>query len=361
MFQGYNKKPRFSWYPRFDESGLSIEEAVDTVDNLLLNAVSEITKNRKIGILIGGLDSSLLVAIYRKLYPSAEIRTYTAGFDYDDESVPTSKVANLCNTEHKIKRLTIDDFIGEDSLLRPLILSKHEPLHPNEIALCNMEILAKQDGCDLVLCGEGADDIFGGYTNNWTMHERYTGDKPFFEFFLDNYRYFSLEDRFIINEKYLVSDVALLNRFIDESHLPVHMNAYGAYFTQQIHTPGLIARGINAAKVAGIDIAFPYITYPLVEFTNRLPMNLKINGDEGKYVLKRVAERYLPKEIVYRKKHPFPVPFDRWLAEINEWDLNREVFTSKSVSDFNGWKKFMLINLNTFVELHHEFDSAGSW
>ena len=73
--------------------------------------------------------------------------------------------------------------------------------------------------------------------------------------------------------------------------------------------------------------------------------------DTPKFIIKKVAERYLPSEIIYRSKKGFPVPFQKWLGELKEWDFDMNVFTSKDISNFNGWKKFMLINLDAFVKI----------
>ena len=72
--------------------------------------------------------------------------------------------------------------------------------------------------------------------------------------------------------------------------------------------------------------------------------------DIPKFILKKLAEKYLPNKIIYRPKYGFPVPFDLWFKELNDWDLNEEIFKSNNLNNLSGWKKFMLINLNTFFD-----------
>jgi len=67
-----------------------------------------------------------------------------------------------------------------------------------------------------------------------------------------------------------------------------------------------------------------------------------------KHILKKIAEKYLPNAIIYRKKKGFSVPFDSWFSKLEKWPLNKEIFKSDDISEFTGWKTFMLINLNTF-------------
>ncbi len=73
--------------------------------------------------------------------------------------------------------------------------------------------------------------------------------------------------------------------------------------------------------------------------------------DIPKYVLKKVAEKYLNRKIIYRPKKGFPVPFEKWLGDLRRWDFDSDIFISNDISKYNGWKKFMLINLDTFVKV----------
>lgn len=360
------------WHPKFGGTTISFENAMKITEKLLLESIKKISEGKKIGItLSGGLDSSLICAMVRHLYPDDEIYTYSVGFYGDDEFEYSRRVARTNDTIHKEIVLNKEDFIGSESLLRPLIKQKGSPLHPNEIALAEAEGVARSDNCDIVLCGEGADDIFGGYGQILRMYMNYSGDVDFFSYFLNNYRYFSLEDRSIINDRYLVDDVLLLNKYLPKSHCPKEIQNYVFYFIQMIHTTGLITRGTNALKFNKFPPGFPYLDDELVDFVNSLPFDYKVHWksesdaslakslhykeiserlDVPKYLLKKVAEKYLPYDVIYRPKYGFPVPFERWFEGVDSWPLDNIVFKSDDISDFNGWKKFMVINLNTFVE-----------
>ena len=75
----------------------------------------------------------------------------------------------------------------------------------------------------------------------------------------------------------------------------------------------------------------------------------------AKFLLKRASEPYLPEVVIYRKKVPFPMPFDEIMKNVHHWDLDEEIFLSTDISSFNGWKKFMLINLDIFIKEYREF------
>jgi len=368
-----NEKIISEWYPKFEEKKISFEKTKKMVEEILIESIRKLTEGKKIAILLsGGLDSSLIAAICKKLYPNKKIYTYSAGFYGDDEFKYSRQVSKQINSIHKEKLLYKEDYIGNNSLLRLLIRQKGEPLHPNEIALAEIEKIAKEDGCEIALCGEGSDDIFGGYGQNFRMYMNHKKGKPFFKFFLGNYRYFTLEDREkIIRDEYLLDDFKLLCESLIEKEIPRDIRNKIFYFTQKIHTPGLIIRGSNAMRFNNLESGFPYIDSELVDFVNSLPFDFKVRWkskehekksknmyfreisekmDIPKYILKKIAEKYLPHEIIYRSKKGFPVPFDKWFGGLKEWPLNKEIFKSNNISSFNGWKKFMLINLNTFVE-----------
>ncbi|MEM3489134.1 MAG: asparagine synthase C-terminal domain-containing protein, partial [Nitrososphaerota archaeon] len=276
-YQIYNNKIKPFWIPKFSiRSDLSLEHAITETERLLLSAVKRLCyRKKRIGVaLSGGLDSSLICGMLRSLYPDKKIYTYSAGFIGDDEFKYSRKVSEIFNTIHREIILDLEDFIGRSSLLRPLIMLKGAPLHPNEIALANLERIAVRDGCDIVLCGEGADDVFGGYGQLLRMYLNYSANVPFVEYFLDNYRYFTREEQQdLINEKYLINDVDLIKNIFEEEYSPTDLRDKVFYFIQRIHTPGLVMRAMNALKYNGLPPAFPYLDEELVNFVNSLPFD----------------------------------------------------------------------------------------
>ena len=143
------------------------------------------------------------------------------------------------------------------------------------------------------------------------------------------------------------------------------------YFIQRVHTVGLITRGANAMRFNGLPLGFPYIDSHLVNYVNALPFDYKVHwkspedqrvaqgksfwdiseeNDIPKYILKKLAEQYLPQALVYRSKCGFPVPFDTWLSDADSWPLDMTIFKTTDISWLDGWKKFMVINLNAFIK-----------
>lgn len=87
-----------------------------------------------------------------------------------------------------------------------------------------------------------------------------------------------------------------------------------AYLYQKYYLTDDIFTKVDRASMANsLETRAPFVDYRLIEFANRLPAEYKLCNGEGKYILKKLAERILPKEIVHREKHGFPSPVDRWM------------------------------------------------
>lgn len=363
----------------------SLEAAKERIETMLLDSVQKHVGNAKrIGILLsGGLDSSLLCAMCARLYPDREIYSYSIGFKGDDEFEYSSKVSQQFNTKHYKKVLQKNDFFGEDSLLKSLIKQKAAPLHPNELPLAIAGSKARLDLCDCVLCGEGSDDIFGGYGQLLRMYLTYNGNTlDFYKQIMNEYRYFSIEKiTKLLRDEYIVSDIEIIKKAFIDSETPHNLPDYMLYFIQRIHTRGLVERAANALLFSGFRPSFVYLDSALVSYVNSLPFAYKVQFRDGvrqecierelnsngyrslsdnldipKFILKLIAKDYLSDEIIYRRKKGFPVPFNLWDKNENfSFNLNQNIFKTKDISFLNGWEKFMIYNLNCFIEIFEDY------
>jgi asparagine synthetase B (glutamine-hydrolysing) len=79
----------------------------------------------------------------------------------------------------------------------------------------------------------------------------------------------------------------------------------------------IIMRADRMSMGAGLEMRVPYLDYQLIDFAVNLPLKYKIGIFKTKYLVKKVAERYLPKDIIYRKKMGFLLPTEEWLNNKN--------------------------------------------
>jgi len=77
----------------------------------------------------------------------------------------------------------------------------------------------------------------------------------------------------------------------------------------------LLMRADKMSMAEGVEARIPFLDYQLVEFMFNVPGRLKFKGQQTKYLLKKVAEKYLPKDIIYRKKIGFSAPTVRWFEK----------------------------------------------
>ena len=102
------------------------------------------------------------------------------------------------------------------------------------------------------------------------------------------------------------------------------------------------------AMAVGVEARVPFLDTELVEFSLTIPPKLKMKNGETKYILKKVAERYLPKELIYRPKTGFGAPVRKWITE----DLNEMIhcrLSPEKLKDrgiFNVENVWKLINEN---------------
>ena len=89
----------------------------------------------------------------------------------------------------------------------------------------------------------------------------------------------------------------------------------------------LLTKVDRATMTHSLEARVPYLDHRFVEFCARLDPEQKIRGRTHKHILKRIAERHLPKEIVHRGKQGFVMPLSEWLAGRLEGELDRHLGT----------------------------------
>ncbi|MGB1262269.1 MAG: asparagine synthase (glutamine-hydrolyzing) [Cognaticolwellia sp.] len=372
--------------------------------------------------LSGGVDSSLVTAIMSK-YTDEPLKTYTIGFSeagYNEFDFADT-VAKIYNTDHKAINIDVNDYFNT---LNTLINYKDAPLAvPNEVPLYLMSKELKKD-ITVVLSGEGADEIFAGYGRIFRAADDYQNQHALksniatAEQFEKKYGAANFAhdiEHFIYNYSYTKPALkhGLLSKKIDWQAIENKLNqkfidsfdevpnadylTKMMYTFETVHLQGLLSRIDTTTMATSVEARVPFVDHRLVEFAFTIPNKYKLKWNSAndqqqaknkisddisethdipKYILKKVSEKYLPDEVLYRKKMGFPVPLDKWLggsfaeqakAILNDKDnLANQVidtdFVLTLLEDKNlaqnhslAMKVWMVLNLFTFCDLYKEY------
>ena len=108
---------------------------------------------------------------------------------------------------------------------------------------------------------------------------------------------------------------------------------------------------------AGVEIRVPFLDNDLVDFSYKIPPELKLKNNVTKYILKKVAERYLPMEVIYRSKAGFGAPVRKWITE----DLSELVESRLSRENIEKFNIFDYAQVNALVESNKKGDIDASY
>jgi asparagine synthase (glutamine-hydrolysing) len=351
--------PRRYWDVHFRPESLTLEEAVEQLDALLKHTVEQqLMSDVPLGVqLSGGVDSSVVVAMMETLRrekgDAAPVKTFSVGFDVSgfSELAYARQVARRYGTEHHELTVGFRDFAEELPLLAWLY---DEPMgEPPGIPTYFMCREAKKH-VSVMLCGEGADEQFGGYSKylfdqfsaalDWmpsgvrqALLRGVAGALPFAGRRLrsmaeilaiaDPPRRFAswyggfdthLQTRVLSTAmREETADGGLAHAFHGIAAACDSDTALDRFLYCDMHTrlvDDILVKGDRMSMGAGIEARVPFLDHRLVEFAARLPPQLKVAGLRSKIVLKRLAERYLPRDTIYRRKVGFTVPLTRWIT-----------------------------------------------
>jgi len=82
----------------------------------------------------------------------------------------------------------------------------------------------------------------------------------------------------------------------------------------------------------GVEVRVPFLDLDLVNLSTKLPIDLKMKGKTAKYILKKVGEKYLPNEVIYRPKTGFGAPVRKWVTDDMK-DMIHERLSKKNIED----------------------------
>ncbi len=292
---------------------LNFNEALETFENLLIKSIKlRLIADVKIGIMLsGGVDSSLIAALSSKFF-SKQIFTFTAGFESKiDERKWAKKVADFIGSTHTELILNLSEIIKDIEN----IAFYFDDLSSFDAGLITNYLIAKEirkRGIKVILLGEGADEIFGGYS--WFGLSQIP-----FKFFPLPVKKFLFY--YAISRNYSFDPISSFKEFnkILKSFSKEIKNFFDliSYFEITFQLPNHYLMKVDkGSMMASIEARVPYLDHNLVEFGYSLSPSFKLKGKtfsfknpKEKYLLRKLASKYLPSEIAFRKKKGgmFPV------------------------------------------------------
>lgn len=383
----------------FDNQRIEKSESdlIEELESLLINAVQrQMLSDVPVGFFLsGGLDSSCIVAIAKKIYPEKKFNCYTIKTN-DDNKVEEGFVDDLYYARIVAKHLDVNlievdadiNIVDEfDQMIYHLDEPQADPAPLNVLNICKK---AKMDGQTVLLGGTAGDDLFSGYRRHKSLKmENFIGYMPLFLRKSIRYciqklpvriplfrrlkklttnlhlskterivGYFSWFDKEKLNllfsdnlkpivRKYQPLQILkeYINKIPNEKDILNQMLFLEMKFFLTDHNLNYTDK---MSMATGVEVRVPFLDKELVEFSTKIPTNLKLKGITTKYILKKVMEKYLPNEVIYRSKSGFGAPVRKWI--INDLDhvinklLSKEKLDNRGIFDYKEVHKLIIDN-----------------
>jgi asparagine synthase (glutamine-hydrolysing) len=348
----------------------SEEQAVDELARLLGRAVAgQQLADVPLGALLsGGIDSSLVTAVMQA-QSSRPVRTFTIGFeekDYD-EAVHARAVAAHLGTDHTELRLSADDALA---LIPKMPAMYDEPFADSSQLPTHLVMQLARRHVTVALSGDGGDEFFAGYNryflgpSTWRrlgwlpmplrhllgaamtavpahainasagplarhMGVAQPGDKVHkLGQRLRNVQ--GVDDLYVS----LVTEWPEAAAMVIDAHTPPNLLdardrwpklqdpvARMMALDAMTYLPDdILVKVDRAAMAVSLETRAPFLDRDVMEFAWRLPMSMKLRDGKGKWILRRLLDRHVPRALIERPKMGFGIPLDQWLrGPLREW------------------------------------------
>lgn len=340
------------WDVQFDPAAALEPRRLEEFHHLLdesvrLRLISEVP----LGVFLsGGLDSSSILAVMSRITGGERIKTFSVGYEASEGAEEESNefayarmAAEAFGADHHEYRVRVTDF---RDFVPDLVWHLDEPMaDPSCIPLYFIARLAREH-ITVVLSGEGADELLGGYGIYGKMLaiERARRWLPFASSLAPALALLSRDEktrRYLnaaglpLEARYrgvcrglfphqvdgLLGGLTGVELALDSVFAPYYANAPQdplsrmLYVDQKVWLPDdLLLKADKMTMATALELRVPFLDHKLVEFAARLPNSAKLNGGRGKWLLRQAMSGVLPEPILTRSKKGFPVPTQTWLG-----------------------------------------------
>lgn len=336
------------------------KQALNDIEELLFKSV-EYRLNSDVevaSLLSGGIDSSLISALYTKI-SGKKINTFSIGYDeYKNycELDFAQITASHINSNHHPVEINQKEYINHFEQTLDMLEEPH-----GDSAAIPLNILTKQinkAGIKTVLSGEGSDEIFLGYDNYAKFLKYYEFEKS-----LSNEQNLFLNDiigalqnntkeseylRRIVKKQNLYNSFGEIYTDIQKKRLFKKVPTYKSETAKQDPVDwmsyidlkiwlgeSLLSKVDRISMGNSLEVRTPFLDFNLVNYMFSVESSIKV-GDTNKYLLKKIASKYIPNTIINRTKKGFNSPFNEWLnKEYKDKVLDVIVEVNNSTNLFN--------------------------
>ncbi|MBI5200455.1 MAG: asparagine synthase (glutamine-hydrolyzing) [Elusimicrobia bacterium] len=321
------------------------EEALERLESLLRASVKgQLLADVPVGaFLSGGVDSSVVTALMTQ-EAGKTVKTFSIGFSGAraglDESAHAREVARHLGTDHHELVLPASVLDRMEDLAQAL----DEPISDSAILPTLLLSRFAREQVKVVLTGEGADELFAGYGRykaaylsehllrlpDWSRAvassvARHMGKGRLFEGLpLETVGYSADANAHVRDE---VARAVCRADFLADAERPEPLDWLRqadephslsqalAYDLRTVLCDSLLMKVDKATMRASLEARVPFLDRSVVSFAFNLPAGLKLRRFKGKYILRRLAEKWLPKPVAWRRKHGFIVPWEEWVRD----------------------------------------------
>lgn len=294
----------------------------------------------------GGIDSSLITALCaRDLSHVQAFHVSVAGYPDLDERPYAQQVTDSLGIALLTYSMTPDAF--RRNLPRAIYHSDFPLTHPNSVAFLLISEFARRHGVVVLLSGEAADELFGGYMQRYRRYRQFLWAQWFLGLLpakarkvvaLAGYASEGIPaTTFSEYEGLLAHTTGFLDKFsrndlrlrCEEAYRFVARDSERAVLAAMLAdvtnflTP-LLRRLDRMSMAASVECRTPFLDHHLVRAIVNLPLSYRLRGRTDKWMLKEIAVKYVPESVVHRKKVGFPLPVKDYLAPL----AKKEFFTN---------------------------------
>ncbi|RDI44353.1 asparagine synthase (glutamine-hydrolyzing) [Falsibacillus pallidus] len=343
------------WKAAFHPVSKPENEFIKEIKDVLFDSVNmHMRSDVPVGsFLSGGIDSSIIASIAKEHHPN--IKTFSVGFERNgfSEIDVAKETADKLGVENISYVITPEEYMKE---LPKIMWHMDDPLADPACVPLYFVAREARKHVTVVLSGEGADELFGGYNiyrepqslevfnkipdagkamlrslakilpegvRGKSFIER--GVTPMEERYIGNAKMFSEEEKRELLPKYRTGlDYTSITK-------PLYSETFGYDPVDRmqyidIHTwmrGDILLKADKMTMANSLELRVPFLDKNVFDVASKIPTSLKTANGTTKYILRKAAEGVVPDHVLTRKKLGFPVPIRHWLKdEMNEWAKN---------------------------------------